>query len=371
MNREEYRAAMEDVIWLARCAVNGETPDAERAASLDLARLYEAADRHMMTSVVAMALDDAGIKDEAFIQAEARAIRKNVSLDAELRRIAARLEAAEIWYMPLKGALLKDWYPKFGMRQMTDYDVLFDPTRAGDVREIMESLGYTVDDFGKDHHDLYTKPPMYVMEMHRSLMDLPRNALYDYYQDVKDRLVPDGEDTVRLRFTPEDFYLFMLSHEYKHYSRAGIGLRSNLDIYVYLRKTGDSLNWDYIRGELEKLELTEFERRSRELALALFGGGELSQEGREILEEHLLSGTFGSEEHRVSFGAKQQGGRLRYALRRLFPSREFIKDLYPFFWRHKLLLPFLPVYRLVMGLIKSGPRVRAELRAIFRSKKQE
>ncbi len=371
MNREEYLAAMEDVIWLSRCAVNGETPDRARAESLDLDRLYRAADRHMMTSVVAMALESAGIRDEAFIQAEGKAIRKNASLDAELRRIAGRLETAGIWYMPLKGALLKDLYPKFGMRQMSDYDVLIDPARAGEVREIMESLGYSVDEFGKDHHDVYVKPPMYVMEMHRSLMDLPRNALYDYYEDVKDRLVPDGEGTVRVHFTPEDFYLYMLAHEYKHYSRAGTGLRSNLDIYVYLRKAGDALDWDYIRGELKKLGLTEFESHSRELAMALFGGGELSPEGREILNEHLLSGVYGSEEHRVSFGAKQQGGRLRYALGRMFPSREFIKDLYPFFWRHKLLLPFLPLYRLVMGLKKSGPRVRAELRALFRSKNRE
>lgn len=366
MTHEEYRAAMEDVICLARCAVNEEIPPEERVKGMDLRRLYAAADRHMMTSITAMALQSAGVRDEAFVQAEAKAIRKNAALEAELRRLASRLEQAGIWYMPLKGAVLKDYYPRFGMRQMSDYDILFDPDRSRDVREIMESMGYTVKDFGKDHHDLYSKPPMYVIEMHRKLFDLPRNAAYIYYENVKERLIPDEKEPYRFHFSLEDFYVYMLAHEHKHYSAAGTGLRSNLDIYVFWKRFGDTLDRNYIAGELEKLSLTEFEQQSRELAMSLFGGGELTEEAREILENHLLSGTYGSEEHRVAYGSRQTGGRLGYALRRLFLSREMIQFHYPLFWRYKVLLPFLPLYRLFRGMALDGTRVRSELRAVFR-----
>ena len=371
MNRQEYRAAMENVIYLSRCAVNGVNPDRERVGNMDLAALYAAADRHMMTAVVAMALESAGVKDDAFVQAEARSIRKSVSLDRELRRVAARLEAAGIWYMPLKGAVLKDYYPRFGMRQMTDYDILFDSTRAREVREIMEDLGYTAEEFGKSHHDQYTKPPMYVMEMHRRLFDYDhRVPAYQYYEDIRARLIQDGEHPCRLSFSDEDFYVYLLAHEYKHYSSAGIGLRANLDIYVFWKRFSDTLDRAYIAGELKKLDLSEFERKSRELAMALFGDGELSDEGREILENHLLAGRFGSEKQRVKNGVEQMGGgasgRIQYALRRLFPSREFIQFFYPFFWRHKLLLPFLPLYRLAQGMVMDWPRVRAEIKALFR-----
>ena len=371
MNRQEYRAAMENVIYLSRCAVNGVNPDRERVGNMDLAALYAAADRHMMTAVVAMALESAGVKDDAFVQAEARSIRKSVSLDRELRRVAARLEAAGIWYMPLKGAVLKDYYPRFGMRQMTDYDILFDSTRAREVREIMEDLGYTAEEFGKSHHDQYTKPPMYVMEMHRRLFDYDhRVPAYQYYEDIRARLIQDGEHPCRLSFSDEDFYVYLLAHEYKHYSSAGIGLRANLDIYVFWKRFSDTLDRAYIAGELKKLDLSEFERKSRELAMALFGDGELSDEGREILENHLLAGRFGSEKQRVKNGVEQMGGgasgRTQYALRRLFPSKEFIQFFYPFFWRHKLLLPFLPLYRLAQGMVMDWPRVRAEIKALFR-----
>ncbi len=370
MNPESYRACMEDVIYLARCAVNGETPEAVRVEKMDLPALYQAADRHMMTSIVAMGLEAAGLTAPAFQQAEYLAIRKNVSLDAELAALSDRLAEAGIWYMPLKGALMKDYYPRIGMRQMADYDILFDAPRAKDVREIMLSLGYSVKEYGSGHHDEYIKQPMYVFEMHRTLIVQPDNrAVYRYYRHVKERLLPDETHPMRFRFRTEDFYIFLLAHEYKHFRGAGIGLRPGLDIYVYQRRFGDLMDQAYVAGELEKLGLTDFERSSRELAMALYGGGELSEEGRALLEQHLLAGSFGSEENRVEQAVGQMGGgvlaRLRYALGRVFVPGEIIQDVYPFFWRHKLLIPFLPLYRLVRGMIVHGARLRAEIAALF------
>ena len=369
-----YRAAMEDVIYLARCAVNGEKPDAARIAGMDLRQLYRAADRHMMTAVTAAALEQAGIKDAAFVQAQAKAMRRNAALDAELTRIASALEDAGIWYMPLKGAVIKDWYPRFGMRQMSDYDVLFDDARSDEVRAIMEGMGYTIDDYGRTHQDLYQKPPFYVFEMHRRLFDYNEKLpAFRYYADVKSRLLPDGEGC-RLRFAPEDFYVYMLAHEYKHYVGRGSGLRACLDLYVVLRRFGDSLDKSYIAGELQKLGLTEFERVSRELACALFGDGEWTAETKAVLENRLLAGVYGSEENRVSRDVKQLGGgaagKLRYVLGRLIVSRQTVQEAYPFFWKHKVLLPLLPAYRLARGIAIDGPRVRTELAALLRLRKR-
>ena len=370
-----YHACMEDVIYLSRCAVNGLTPDAQRVAAMDLSALYEAARTHMMTSIVAMALESAGIQDPDFLSEEYSAIRKNVSFDAELEVLSRRLSEAGIWYMPLKGALMKDYYPRIGMRQMADYDILFDAPRGKDVRDIMLSLGYSVKEYGSGHHDEYIKLPFYNFEMHRALIVQPDNrAVYRYYQNVKDRLLPDESHPLRFRFTPEDFYVFHLAHEYKHYSGAGIGLRPGLDIYVYLKRFGDQLDRAYIARELKKLGLTEFERASRELAMALYGDGTLTDEGRAMLQRHIGAGSFGSEENRVDQAVEQMGGgvsaKLRYMLRRIFVPREIIRDVYPFFWRHKLLIPFLPFYRLIRGMILHGPRLAAEIGAVFHRKKE-
>lgn len=374
MNENPDRNVTELMIYLARCAVNGKIPAAERLEGLDLDALFQAASRQIMTSIVGMALESAGIMDPAFQQAEAGAIRKNVCMDVELGVLSARLAEAGIWYMPLKGALMKDYYPRVGMRQMTDYDILFDASRAQDVREIMLGMGYSVKEYGSGHHDEYVKQPFYLFEMHRTLIVQPDNrAVYRYYRDVKERLLPDGEHPLRYRFSTEDFYIFLIAHEYKHFSGAGIGLRPGLDIYVYQRRFGGLMDHAYIAGELEKLSLTEFERQSRELAMALYGDGELTEEGRALLRRHLSAGSFGSEEARVEQAVGQMGGgasaRLRYALRRIFVPGEIIRDVYPFFWRHKLLIPFLPLVRLIRGMILHGPRLWAEIAALFTRKK--
>ena len=191
MTSEEYRAAILDVAYLAACAVNDIAPEAARVETMDLDRLYKAADRHLLTGITAMALESAGIKNEAFTQAKGKAIRKVAAFDVERTAVLAKLEEAGIWYMPLKGSVLKELYPKIGMRQMADNDILYDASKTSEVRTIMERLGFSTDSaYGRSIHDHYFKPPVYNFEMHRFLFGAGHDEkLVGYYQDVKNRLI--------------------------------------------------------------------------------------------------------------------------------------------------------------------------------------
>ena len=42
----------------------------------------------------------------------------------------------------------------------------------------------------------------------------------------------------------------MLMHGYKHFSGAGSGVRTVLDFYLFLKAYGDTLNREYIDGEI-------------------------------------------------------------------------------------------------------------------------
>ena len=382
MTPEEYRVRMDDVIWLVGCALNGERPDAERVRAMDLPWVYKAASRHMLSAAAAEALEAAGVQDAQFSQARARAIRNVALMDMDKEQLLHRLEEAGIWYMPLKGIVLKELYPAFGMREMTDQDILFDPDRADDVRRIMESLGFEIILFGQLNHDMYFKPPVSEFEMHRALVwPSLDDALYGYYRDVKNRLVKDDDNACGYHFTPEDFYLFMIAHAYRHYSEGGIGLRSLTDTYVYLKNT--ALDMDYVEAEAEKLGIADYEKTNRALSLHLFRGEELSAAEREMLEYVLSSGTFGTVRHSAENRArrlagrleKSGGGKLRYLLGRfLVPLSRKNKDYavfaeaYPFFYRHRLLLPLLPFYRLFRAL-RSG-RFQNELGAVRGAKEK-
>ena len=191
MTDEGYRAAIFDVVYLAACAVNETVPDAVRVKEMDLELLYKAADRHLLAGITAMALESAGVKDQAFTQALGKAVRKVAVFDVERAVILEKLEEAGIWYMPLKGSVLQSLYPKTGMRQMADNDILCDPSRMSDVRDIMESLGFSAKAHrGRGVHDSYFKAPVCNFEMHRALFSTGYDMrVEEYYRDVKNRLI--------------------------------------------------------------------------------------------------------------------------------------------------------------------------------------
>ena len=126
----------------------------------------------MISAIVGYALESAGIRNELFIQARAKALRKAVILDADCREISGRLEEAGIWHMPLKGTVMKDYYPAFGMREMSDVDILFDPSCSFKVRKIMKGLGFNVKTFFNGHDDTYYREPVSNIEMHSGLMGM-------------------------------------------------------------------------------------------------------------------------------------------------------------------------------------------------------
>ena len=368
MTHEEYRTAALNVVYLAACAVNGETPDAERVAGMDLEALYLAAERHLLTGITAMALERAGVRDEVFTQAKGKAIRKVVTLDMERASVLAALEEAGIWHMPLKGSVLKDLYPQIGMRQMSDNDILIDASKASDVRSIMAGLGFEVDHSPRySVHDHYMKAPVCNFEMHRALFsELRDDCLYAYYRDVKSRLRRDEGSACGFHFREEDFYVYMIAHEFKHYSGAGTGLRSLLDTYVYLKKKGDALNRPYISGELEKLGLTEFEAQNRSLATHLFRGEALTAEDAEMLDYVLSSGTYGTTGNRARKLIRKRG-RLGYLLTRAFLPLRKMRVVYPILKPLPILLPICWVLRWVSALFDKPKKVMIQLKAVIRN----
>ena len=106
-----------DLIYLLTCAVNGLAPDTARAQAMDMEKLYQLAKAHTLRAAVFIALRSAGVQDRSFQQAYNKAVRKNVMLDVERTAIFERFEQQGIWYMPLKGSILKELYPENGMRE--------------------------------------------------------------------------------------------------------------------------------------------------------------------------------------------------------------------------------------------------------------
>ena len=265
------------------------------------------------------------------------------------------MEQEKIRYAPLKGIIIKELYPSIGLRQMSDFDILFDSKYSQKVRDIMLELGFSCESFGKHNHDVYFKQPVSNFEMHTGLFSEMINVeIFYYYKDIKERLIKDEDNNFGYHFRNEDLYIYLTAHEYKHFSESGTGLRSVLDTFVFWQKYGSQLDKEYISAETEKLGISDFEQQNRLLALHLFGDGELTEQDREMLEYVIYSGTYGTLQNSIENSVKKNGGGKKgkriYIINKLFLPLNIVKEVYPFYYKHKLLLPVLFFYRIGKAL---------------------
>lgn len=348
------------MIYLASCVLNGAAPDREKVRRMDLDKLYVMAMRHSMGAITSCALQEAGENDPRFWNRKMTVCVRNRTVDQEREAILHELEEAGIWYMPLKGLVIRDYYPDPNLREMTDNDILFDPFRAEDVRKIMEARGYTTVHYGNGHQDDYQKEPVCHFEMHRMLFPIQAPPeIFSYYQKIGKKLLR-GEGMSR-HFSNEDFYLFLVTHEYKHYYWHGIGLKSLMDVYVFLSRFQAQLDWKYLRRETKKLGISDFEKRNRELALAVFsadGPGKLTAHQKRMLRVFTSSGTFGDVKNDRHTAEMIEMGKPRFILRRILLPLADVKESYPFFYEHRQFLILLPAYRLIKGSANAASEIR-------------
>lgn len=380
----------EFLIYLMACSLQGTKPEEALLANIDMEALLRLAKAHSVSAMVCMALEQTDAFQHAaettrlkWMDAKNKAVRKNMLLDAERHQLEKEFAEHGIWYMPLKGSILKDWYPKFGMREMADNDILFDASKRKEVKAIFQGRGYTVKGYNKGNHDEYEKPPIYNFEMHVSLFPGTYKKLTEQYENVKEHLLPVDGTAYQFAFTPEDFYVFVLAHAHKHYSYSGTGIRTLADIYIMNQKLGGTMNWEYVDSELRGLGIFSYERESRELAQKLFGIAELptkanlSEAEQQMLAYYLGASTYGTIENRTlnqmqklqpDGGAITAHTKRKYLLSRIFPGREWCKACAPTVYKYPVLLPFFWVWRLAVKGVKRRDIAKQELEAIKRER---
>lgn len=358
------------VIYLVLCGANDVKPDQAKIREMDLDSVYAFAHRHMLSAMTARALVSAGFRDQRSSQSIGQAMRREAIYAHELSRLKDQLNEEEVWFVCLKGIVLQRLYPEPWCREMADHDLLVNPGREKDVKNIMESCGFTTISYGSGTHDVYHKMPILNFEIHTELFGTMHDEkLYHYYQNVKDRLI--RKERCEYVLSPEDFYIYNIAHAYKHYTLGGTGLRTLLDIYMFLKK--NELDWTYVKRETEKLGISAFEKNTRELAEKTYTYGKLTESEKNELDYILSSGVHGTVRHRIeNVLTKKKWSRIEYMVQRFRvpfskknPSYQTFASTYPFFYKHMILLPFLPFYRIFRSM--KGKRFAAEAKALWKA----
>lgn len=373
------------LVYLSACGVNQKSPSTEFIKNVDIENLYKLSSSLSIDALVGSVLKKSNVEiPKIWEENIQKSVRKTILFDAERQKICNYFEENKIWYVPLKGVILKDFYPSLGFRQMSDNDIWFDKSYENQVHDFMLSLGYSCKNKGKCHHNSYEKLPVYSFELHTTLFDEYDNEkIYRYYENARKTLIKSENSQSCYNFSDEDFYVYILSHAYKHYKKGGTGLRSLLDYYVFLKNKPD-LDFSYVESACKQLGIYDYEQTSRRLCKKVFDENIpdnaedfeklLSAEEMEILCYYITSMTYGTIERHYENKFNElvkstKCAKTKYVLSRIFPNLDFYKVHYPFFYRHKILLPFAWVYRLVKGLTVNVKKNIRELKYIRKIKK--
>ena len=171
------------LLSLLRCAVCEEpVSDAVKNACTPeaLERVYVLAQKHDLAHIPGQVLAKLGLPEcEALSKMTAAtfgAVQRFVQLDYELKRICDTLEQAQIPFVPLKGAVVRKFYPEPWMRTSCDIDILVreeDLERA--AQALVKELSYTTD-HKKKYHDMWLFSPSGVhLELHFSILETMDN----------------------------------------------------------------------------------------------------------------------------------------------------------------------------------------------------
>ncbi|MCR5500006.1 MAG: nucleotidyltransferase family protein [Acetatifactor sp.] len=347
--------------------------------------LYQLSKEHKMSAMVAYALEPVSSllsKEWAkeWKQSKEMAVYAAMLMDAEFKRVKDFMDKEGIWYLPLKGIVNKFLYPRYGMREMSDIDILYDVSDALKVYDHMTKQGfqykYSKAALGHYVEDIYSKEPACLFEFHTRLFDaeITDKKIAKYYDGIWG-LMKKGEDTTcGYHLSAEDAYLYNIAHAYKHYKLYGMGIKCLVDAYMF--NISQKLDYDYICEESAKIGIGEFEALIRSLSSKLFDGDDnfeelLSEEEKDALSYMFRSGAYGSMEHRFENRMKElddkEGGavsaktKLRYLRKRLFPSVDYMKFYSPRVKKYPILLPIFYVQRICRAVYRKRKKIKNEL----------
>lgn len=378
-NEEQY------LLHLIRSVMNFRKPDT-MPGNLSVERLYKIASFHQVESIAYYGLEKTGMIIEKWEDIRDQGIMKSITQQTELDNISKALISAKIRHITLKGSNLRYLYPQLNYRSMSDLDILIDSENAEQVRNILEEMDYTTISFGEHIHDVYQKEPFMNVEIHRKLFDYTTpefNRVFDKAFDnvyevqsiecgvlgrenTEDKEAGASADiTYRFQLDIEHDLAYILAHLAKHYRMGGTGIRSFLDLWVFLKRHRYDIDYPRLNRILDEMDFRNEAYSYLNLSMVLFGSKPSNRIYDSMIAYIFRAGAYGSVAMKVENDIRRSG-RFIYFLRQLFPTVKDMKNTYPVLKKHLYLLPVCYIHRLTVGSIKGWGYTKRKLEGIFK-----
>ena len=333
------------------------------AAMLD--ELFRLAKIHDVSETLFLALVECGVLGEGhelyekFTDAEDISYFRLKRLEHSLTKIMDALENAGIDHLPLKGSVIRKYYPSPLMRMSADIDVLVRESSLDDaIRVLVDELGYKVTS-KKSFHDisLYTPDGMH-LELHFNIME--NSDLVDgVLARVWDYAVPVSHKKHEFSLSPEFFAFHIITHMTYHFVNGGCGVKPFSDLWIFNKCVG--YDEDTVRALCLECGIQTFYLNALALSRVWFLGEEHTALTKEM-EAHILHNSVcGDIEKGIASRQTAKGGRFGYVMSRIFMPYSQLKIRYRTLEKFPILLPWFEVVRWFEFLFGDKKRAKREI----------
>lgn len=319
-----------------RAYLNNE-PVSKPLSEQEWSGLYGLAKKHD----VAQVLEISGLSQEAAAQLKKtrlQAVYRYERQNADYLRICEAFQTAGIDYLPLKGSVIRELYPRPWHRTSCDIDILIRYDDVNRARTLLtETLGCI---FEKNtNHDISIMTPAKThLELHYRFEEKQISEV-DIWKNVE----PVESDDHRYRMPWELFVYCHIAHMAKHFTSGGCGFRPFLDLMLLQR----SVSYDHedLLRLLRENGLHKFGQTVFALMELWFSNREADALLQSVEAYILQAGVYGSTENKVAIQQVKKQGKKAYFINRIFQPYEAMRYPYPILDRHRWMLPLCQVHR--------------------------
>jgi hypothetical protein len=180
-------------------------------------------------------------------------ISSDMKYHQAIKKINQLLNEHRIDHIFLKGSILKDLYPESYMRIMGDIDILIHDKDYTRVQKVFKEHDILLSQKSSSN-ELYIMHQEISVEIHRKIDKDSHASINDFLAKPWD--YAQQKNLFEFRLRPEFELIYLLHHLSKHLKSSGIGMRSVLDISIYLKSFEHEIDFPLLKDMLNKTGLS-------------------------------------------------------------------------------------------------------------------
>ena len=321
----------------------------------DYQYLLQIGEKQFIIPIIYQGLKNIGIPDKfiySFNKVQFKCMRLFILQNDALQKVEETLENANIQYVPLKGAVLRQLYPHPELRTCCDIDIL---VKEEDLEKAIISIKGNTDfkNEKRKFHDISMVNSDVHLELHFSILENMHN-IDKMLSRVWDYVVPDVG--FRYKFTTEFLIFHIIAHMSYHMVHGGLGIRHFIDLWLLRTKT--VYNENEVKSMCRECNILIFYEKCCCLVDSWMTGLPIHND-LSIFENFVINGgVFGNNQTVLASRQREHRG-LNYYYYRVFLSRSILEKVYPEIKDRPYLIP---IYQIKRWFRLFNPRKRKLIR---------